>query len=38
MATTRERLRELGWSWWEAATLHDIDSAADLVHLPQDWR
>jgi len=38
MATTRERLRELGWSWWEAETLHDIDRAADLVHLPQDWR
>lgn len=38
MATTRERLRELGWSWWEAETLHDIDTAADLVHLPQGWR
>jgi hypothetical protein len=38
MATTRERLRELGWPWWEAETLHDIDRAADLVHLPQDWR
>jgi len=38
MATTRERLRELAWSWWEAETLHDIDRAADLVHLPQDWR
>lgn len=38
MTTTRERLRELAWSWWEAETLHDIDRAADLVHLPQDWR
>lgn len=38
MAATRERLRELEWSWWEGATLHDIDCAADLVHLPQDWR
>ena len=38
MATTRERLRKLGWPWWEAETLHDIDCAADLVHLPQDWR
>jgi rSAM/selenodomain-associated transferase 1 len=38
MATTRARLRELAWSWWEAETLHDIDSAADLVHLPQDGR
>jgi uncharacterized protein len=38
MATTRERLRELGWLWCEAETLHDIDHAADLVHLPQDWR
>lgn len=38
MATTRARLRELAWSWWEAETLHDIDTAADLVHLPADWR
>lgn len=38
MATTRERLRELGWSWREAETLHDIDRAADLIHLPQGWR
>jgi rSAM/selenodomain-associated transferase 1 len=37
MAITRERLRELAWSWREAETLHDIDRAADLVHLPQDW-
>jgi hypothetical protein len=38
MATTRARLRELEWSWWEGETLHDIDTPADLVHLPQDWR
>lgn len=38
MATTRARLRELGWSWWEGETLHDIDAAADLDHLPTPWR
>lgn len=38
MATTRARLRELAWSWWEAETLHDIDTAADLVHLPAAWQ
>jgi hypothetical protein len=38
MATTRERLRELAWSWWEGETLHDIDTAADLVHLPAEWQ
>jgi rSAM/selenodomain-associated transferase 1 len=38
MGTTRERLCELAWSWWEGETLHDIDTAADLVHLPEGWQ
>jgi rSAM/selenodomain-associated transferase 1 len=38
MATTRDRLHELGWSWWEGETLSDIDSAADLDHLPKTWQ
>lgn len=38
MATTCERLHELGWSWWEGETLGDIDSAADLDHLPKTWQ
>lgn len=38
MATTRARLRELEWSWWEGETLHDIDTADDLIHLPRGWR
>lgn len=38
MPVTRERLRRLGWGWWEGAPLVDIDEAADLVHLPAEWR
>jgi rSAM/selenodomain-associated transferase 1 len=38
MAITRDRLRELAWSWWQGETLHDIDTAADLVHLPEEWK
>ena len=38
MAMTRQRLRELGWCWWEGETLHDVDTAEDLVHLPESWR
>jgi rSAM/selenodomain-associated transferase 1 len=38
MATTRERLRELEWSWCEGEPLHDIDTAADLDYLPKAWR
>jgi rSAM/selenodomain-associated transferase 1 len=37
MASTRARLRELGWSWQEGEWLHDVDTAADLAHLPQGW-
>ncbi len=37
MQQTRSRLGELGWTRWEGETLHDIDTADDLVHLPQDW-
>jgi len=38
MATTRDRLRDLAWSWWEGETLHDIDTAQDLRYLPKEWR
>ena len=37
MALTRERLAEGGLRWTELATLHDIDEAADLRHLPPGW-
>jgi hypothetical protein len=37
MQLTRSRLGELGWTWWEGETLHDIDTADDLVHLPDGW-
>jgi hypothetical protein len=37
MQQTRSRLKELGWTWWEGETLHDIDTADDLVHLPEGW-
>ena len=38
MATTRQHLAAAGLSHAELETLHDIDEAADLVHLPADWR
>jgi len=37
MQQTRSRLMELGWTWWEGETLHDIDTTDDLVHLPEGW-
>jgi rSAM/selenodomain-associated transferase 1 len=37
MQQTRSRLGELGWTRWEGETLHDIDTADDLVHLPEGW-
>lgn len=33
MECTRERLRDLGWTWSEPATLWDVDRPADLVRL-----
>lgn len=38
MDTTRRTLAAAGLSHSELDTLHDIDEAADLVHLPADWR
>ena len=38
MATTRLHLAAAGLSHSELDTLSDIDEAADLVHLPADWR
>jgi glycosyltransferase A (GT-A) superfamily protein (DUF2064 family) len=38
MATTRLHLAAAGMSHAELDTLSDIDEAADLVHLPADWR
>jgi uncharacterized protein len=37
-ATTRERLRTLGWSWSEQCPLADLDEPADLDRLPQPIR
>jgi uncharacterized protein len=34
MATTRERLAQAAWQHTELPAVHDIDEAADLVHLP----
>jgi rSAM/selenodomain-associated transferase 1 len=31
---TLERMAELNWRVWTGETLHDIDTPADLVHLP----
>jgi len=36
-ALTRQRLRELGWSWHESAQLSDIDEPDDLHHLHQHF-
>jgi rSAM/selenodomain-associated transferase 1 len=38
MQETRSRLERLGWSWWEGKALHDLDTVADLAHLPNDLR
>ncbi len=37
MAQTRERLRGAGLRWAELAPLADIDTPADLAHLPAHW-
>ena len=37
MAQTRERLRALGWSWSEPATLWDVDRPDDLDRLLAAW-
>mgnify|MGYP001764894877 FL=1 len=37
MAQTRERLRSAGLCWTELPALADIDTPADLVHLPAHW-
>jgi uncharacterized protein len=37
LALTRERLNECGLRFFEMPVLHDIDEAADLVHLPAGW-
>ncbi len=37
MATTRERLAELGLQAALLPALPDIDEPADLVHLPPHW-
>ena len=38
MHETRARLAQLGWTWWEGKALHDLDTVADLAHLPKDFR
>lgn len=35
---TRQRLRALGWRWWELPLRRDIDRPADLPGLPADLR
>ncbi|MGE0113601.1 MAG: TIGR04282 family arsenosugar biosynthesis glycosyltransferase [Steroidobacteraceae bacterium] len=35
--TTINRIQHLDWSLHVAATLHDIDEPADLVHLGREW-
>ena len=37
MAVTRERLAQAAMRHTELPTVHDIDEAADLVHLPPGW-
>jgi uncharacterized protein len=37
MATTRERLAQAAWQHTELPAVHDIDEAADLMHVPQEW-
>jgi rSAM/selenodomain-associated transferase 1 len=34
---TRERMRALGWSWQELATLWDLDRPKDLLRLDGKW-
>ena len=36
-ALTRQRLRGLGWRWYESAPLSDIDEPEDLQHLRQHF-
>ena len=37
LALTRQRLAECGLRCLEMPVLHDIDEAADLLHLPASW-
>jgi uncharacterized protein len=37
MTLTRQRLAAAGLTFTELPTVHDIDEAADLRHLPRDW-
>jgi len=37
MSETRRRMTTLGWRVWSGEPLADIDTAADLVHLPSHW-
>jgi glycosyltransferase A (GT-A) superfamily protein (DUF2064 family) len=37
MQQTRARLQAAGASYFELPTLHDIDEAEDLVHVPAAW-
>lgn len=36
-ALTRQRLQQLGWSWYESAPLRDIDEPEDLPPLETDY-
>lgn len=36
-SVTRQRIAECGMSLAEQAKVHDIDEAADLLHLPKGW-
>lgn len=38
MELTRERMRGLGWQWWESDPLPDIDEVAALATLPGGWQ
>jgi glycosyltransferase A (GT-A) superfamily protein (DUF2064 family) len=37
MEQTRQRLRTLGWTWSEPATLWDVDRPEDLERLLAAW-
>ncbi|KAB7627594.1 TIGR04282 family arsenosugar biosynthesis glycosyltransferase [Alkalilimnicola sp. S0819] len=37
MAATRERLKTLGWDWWEGEVLEDVDEPPQLSSLPAAW-
>ncbi len=37
MAQTRRKLAAIGESYFELPAFHDVDEAADLVHVPASW-